>query len=39
MVVLLFYFQLPAAGGKDDSPWRRSLGLFTHLKQLLIDDF
>jgi hypothetical protein len=25
MGVLLFYFNVLAAGGKDDSPWRRSL--------------
>jgi hypothetical protein len=42
MVVLLFYFQVLAAGGKDDSPdlsGRPAISdLFTRLKQLLIGD-
>jgi hypothetical protein len=36
-VVLLFYFYLLAAGGKDDR-LAAFADLFTRLKQLLIDD-
>jgi hypothetical protein len=36
MAVLLFAFHVLAAGGKDDSPLRRSHGLFTRL-ELIVD--